>query len=617
MSVGDKILIETVLNVGRENTDQDVVVEEAVLADLTANQILESVASCVNVIVAAAASVPTDGLARPSSAPPPPPFSSVIPPASMSARFNMGTKCAQYCLELGYPDKNLGYQAFLYSNDEKELRNVFMFLVDKLPKETQVPDFKEVDFKDEVKHQVASQISNQLESEWRAPPVTQNVDVKRVECDEFCSCELCLDDDEVGDVMSILPSETWASYMAAGSSGSRKIQMNKSTPTAAGLNPNVGNVNQELIDNQPQKTYDIDDSPIEKVDQLPVNQNGLIESRSESNCDINDSADGQQQQGYAKAEQVEIDALNEERIALEKEIEELKAAYRTTRDKNGEVKSAIEEGQALITEMSADLEKETQASEKRDKLLSLLPECDENQAKMAAIVKKNKDKLADLRSQWQQHQQQLEEEHDQLCAQIAAMEETSSRQLSRREVLTNQMGEFSEQIRVKEAMEAKCVKELKKASKSYVPRSSYTMQIMDILKNVTRQRSETSKVIEDIKRTQNDINLLEGKLYRTYVDVDAKVFNLARQDGQLVPTYRILASIHKNIEEIIECIRQTGQTKRSARTANDQADVERAKNVGLNIKQLSRDLKQVKAENKQLRDKIAAAAATTEAETPN
>merc|ERR1719259_489264 len=42
---------------------------------------------------------------------------------------------------------------------------------------------------------------------------------------------------------------------------------------------------------------------------------------------------------------------------------------------------------------------------------------------------------------------------------------------------------------------------------------------------------------------------------------------------------------HQRCEKIIECIRQTGQLKLAARTANDQADVERAKNIAANINQ--------------------------------
>ena len=105
--------------------------------------------------------------------------------------------------------------------------------------------------------------------------------------------------------------------------------------------------------------------------------------------------------------------------------------------------------------------------------------------------------------------------------------------MSNHKTLAQQVANYEEQIRLKEIMLVKYTKELAKSSSgagnqpNSACRSNHTRQIMEILKNVTRQRSETTNVIADIKLTQNDINLLEGKLYRTYVDADAKVFNVS------------------------------------------------------------------------------------------
>ena len=49
---------------------------------------------------------------------------------------------------------------------------------------------------------------------------------------------------------------------------------------------------------------------------------------------------------------------------------------------------------------------------------------------------------------------------------------------------------------------------------------------MDILNNVTKQKNETKKVIEEIQTVQKDINMQEGKLSRTYADTDHLLFEL-------------------------------------------------------------------------------------------
>ena len=44
--------------------------------------------------------------------------------------------------------------------------------------------------------------------------------------------------------------------------------------------------------------------------------------------------------------------------------------------------------------------------------------------------------------------------------------------------------------------------------------------------------------------TQSDINLLEGKLYRTYVEADSRIFEFAKTDTQMIPGYKVTFKWH-------------------------------------------------------------------------
>ena len=55
---------------------------------------------------------------------------------------------------------------------------------------------------------------------------------------------------------------------------------------------------------------------------------------------------------------------------------------------------------------------------------------------------------------------------------------------------------------------------------------------------------------------------------------------------------------------MIESIRQTGLAKRNTRTLIDAIHVEKAKQVDENIKQLTKDIQQIKNENKTLKQQI-------------
>ena len=131
-----------VISISRSDDESPEEEQFSRLSDFSTEYVLESVARLVNLITAE-----QDGEAL---------FKRVKPPPSMSARwvvnvtflmnilninaraslrYNMGAKLAEAIVDMGYRGgEEIGYQTFLYGT-EKDLRNIFMFLLDKLPKE--------------------------------------------------------------------------------------------------------------------------------------------------------------------------------------------------------------------------------------------------------------------------------------------------------------------------------------------------------------------------------------------------------------------------------------------------------------------------------------------------
>ena len=94
------------------------------------------------------------------------------------------------------------------------------------------------------------------------------------------------------------------------------------------------------------------------------------------------------------------------------------------------------------------------------------------------------------------------------------------------DTLKGQLENTKKQVEKQDLIIAKLKKQLDQAPKEYLPRSEYTKKIMDILNNVSKQKKETSKIIEEIRFIQKDINSLEGKLSRTYADADHILFEV-------------------------------------------------------------------------------------------
>jgi len=441
-----------------------------------------------------------------------------------------------------------------------------------------------------------------------------------VEHDDFCSCEQCMYA-EVDDIVDHLPRETRAAYYAKKEreKALRESQLNSSNETNDTIttsfyqkpqNKEIKQVPSPPDEKLPPSSLSIramirkleDESVVldEKVED--IHQEHVTNNDEKGECEEalhpDDASDDHVPSPPCEIDHDEMNRLYQEKRHLEEEIESLQAQYLEIHGQKMERRSNIDEGQDLIDELKSQVEDETSANEKRKKLLTLLPDRETNLEKMSQIVLKNKDKLAGMRQRWAKVESELESDYISLCRTIEQKQKDEHEQLAARDSLLKQITDYEDHIRHKEVMLVKYTKELDKQPTHGLARSNYTQQIMDALNTVAKQRKDTSRVIVDIKSTQNDINLLEGKLYRTYVEADAKVFNMAKvDDGQLRRTYRHLAETYKIIEEIIETIRQTGQVKRSRRTVEDQTATERAKNVESISKQLIADLKQIRAEN--------------------
>jgi len=319
----------------------------------------------------------------------------------------------------------------------------------------------------------------------------------------------------------------------------------------------------------------------------------------------------------------ELESLKKRKLEMEAEVEIAQSESNETRNEVLKIRHQQDEVDKTISMLKEKLETENKASEKRRQLLSLLgPNSKENQEKLEAIVGKTKSKIVSLHEAWEQRQQELNEESEQLNRLLEQLKAETEQYENERHHFKSDEDKIRSAINEKEILESKYLKDVmskygnidvsnisldannSNENQSFVPRSSYTDQIMDILKNVARQKEETARVIEDIKMTQSDINLLEGKLYRTYVEADSRIFEFAKGDNQMIPGYKMLAELHKKSDAMIESIRQTGIAKRNIRSLNDSIHAERAKKIDESVRQLTNDLQQIKNENRELKEQF-------------
>jgi hypothetical protein len=259
------------------------------------------------------------------------------------------------------------------------------------------------------------------------------------------------------------------------------------------------------------------------------------------------------------------------------------------------IKTMIEEGeqQALLNT------KEEDSYRIKKGTLDLLPQADENIAKLKGLIQANSDRIVKLVGKWEEIRAPLVAELRELKSKSDLTEIQSQELLEEIRMLRERMKEIADETKYKDDLYKQLVGEYERMSKD-TSRSSYTKRIMEIIANIKKQTEEINKILKDTKHVQKEINQLSGKLDRVFQVTDEQVFKDAKKDEARRTAYKLLASIRDNSGKVVETIKETGQIKREQRDLEEQIDKESSKKVVANLEKINSDLQQMKKENSQL-----------------
>merc|ERR1712156_700175 len=295
----------------------------------------------------------------------------------MSARYNLASKMAEILTNLDYPSQDLGYQTFLYSS-ENELRKLFEFLIDKLPKEQNADigeDQDELDVK-KVRHKEISEALSPSK-----PLKTEN---EIFETESFSSWDVEEMKDE--ELFKLLPKETRAAAIDA------RIKMN----ALVQQNEELKQQNVETVSDLPSETRS---SEAEVVTDGIQNERVLLSSNLEKDM-VNESKENERKiqderktQELKRKEQdaeekAKLEALKNRKETLQKEIEALQNDYKKS------VKTLKKNKVEIITQnekfktLQIEKEEKEKSLEKRKKIMELMPSGEENLQKLREIIAK-------------------------------------------------------------------------------------------------------------------------------------------------------------------------------------------------------------------------------------
>ncbi|XP_022798285.1 coiled-coil domain-containing protein 22 homolog [Stylophora pistillata] len=638
----DNIIIHTLRQIGCDMSE-----DVSSLKEFTTAMIVAATSKCLHMI--------KEDLQIPS-----------VLPASMSSKFRLGTALANACQEVGYGGE-IGYQTFLYSN-EADIRKLFMFLVEHLPKESSESAGEPLGSSVMLQRRISAELSKRLKRPWTPsfckkdsiswsgtkPQVWHKEGARSVR--RFHACPLRVPEG-LGDLTKKIPKDLKAYY-------SNSMPLITSQPSCRqDVAPSVleANAISVTLDNEWENEWNQSGlaSRLSKEEYLAQKRERLekkikqhvkselqrANQKAAANGDLSeivsslsDKASGTsapskgsrfthtEQLQFAQDEQKaaamaglteegppKVDTEEEMRKKREEELEALQS-------KLGELNAGIERDELGIKKSLAGIQQanEQVAGQKtkntdqeevykvNKRTMDLLPDAENNIAKLQSVVDSSAQRLVNLAQQWEKHRAPLIDQYRELKQLNANRVSEAQKELEEIRSLREKMKEVADEARGKEELHKELIAEYETLGKD-VNRSAYTRRILEIVGNIKKQKEEINKILIDTKDLQKEINQLSGKLERTFAVTDELIFRDAKNDESCRKAYKYLASLHENCKELIQSVEETGSIVREIRDLEDQIEMKSQKNTATNLERITADYKQMKEENNALAKKLKAA----------
>uniref|UniRef100_A0A673M702 Coiled-coil domain-containing protein 22 n=1 Tax=Sinocyclocheilus rhinocerous TaxID=307959 RepID=A0A673M702_9TELE len=535
----DRILIHSLRQAGTD-IDEDV----QSVKQFTSELIVEAVVKCLRVIDPALG----NGLSH------------LLPPG-MSARFRLGMSLAQACQDVGFKGE-IGYQTFLYSS-EPEIRSLFMFLVEKLPRESAEALDQPAGKSALLQRAIAAQIKVQLSVPWL--PLSCRLPIHRKTQVHHHAYIL------KSRAKAYMQNSTFEIHLEYRSRKKARLQKRieeqlraaaqprpdthgatRSTSDLAELLQSFGGASTggDVLTKGTRFTH-TEKFTFTQVPQMAAAASALPSSH-------------QSEEDLKAQQEAELSALQQQLQQLSVQMDEV----------GGDIKQLTVSIQQVMTK-------------KRKRIL----------------VEASSKRVVHLASQWEKHRVPLIDEHRRLKELCSNRESESSRKLSEIKDLHDKIRQSAEEAKKKESLHKQLQTEYETLSKD-VSRSAYTMRILEIVGNIKKQKEEITKILSDTKELQKEINSLTGKLDRTFAVTDELVFKDAKKDESVRKSYKYLAALHENCTQLIQTIEDTGTIMREIRDLEEQIETENGKRTVSNLEKILEDYKAIRQENSALAEKI-------------
>ncbi|GFU96946.1 coiled-coil domain-containing protein 22 homolog [Trichonephila clavipes] len=560
-------------------------------------------------------------------------------PPNMSARYRLGSTLAAICTELGYKGE-IGYQTFLYSN-ETDLRKIFLFLVENLPKETEKALDEPLNITSLIIKEACSFLTRSLNYPWLPhyckgdvenegryllktplyslgkfqPTIlfrpSNYVHIKNKgeylkHCENFV--QLVSKQVNLGPLLlsSVLETNTldYVKQLRSESNQDDLTSVLNRKELVSQKREKINKVINEHLLQALQQSKHISSNLDETIKKSSVETRSsrfthslelqFTPDKKENTASLSvpTAKAGDTEEDMQKKREAEIKELQQKLDSLTTKLENLHLENKNYEATSQNVLEQIKKEQETIDDL-----KERYRVKKCT--LSLLPDAETNIEKLQAVIDASSQRLVSLANQWEQHRVPLIDQYRELRELSSRRVNETQRKLEEIKVLREKIKSLGVEARQKEEMHKHLVTAYEKLTKD-VSRCAYTRRIMEIVGNIKKQKAEIDKVLLDTRNVQKEINKLSGKLERTFTVTDELIFKDAKKDEAIRRAYKYLAALHENCNQLVVIVEETGAIAREIRELEDQIEQENQKKVAATLERITSDYKQMQQENASL-----------------
>lgn len=179
-----------------------------------------------------------------------------------------------------------------------------------------------------------------------------------------------------------------------------------------------------------------------------------------------------------------------------------------------------------LDEKNAEKEEEYKT---RKKVLDLLPDAENNIARLKEIVESSSKRIQALAAKWEARRGELMATYRQLRHSQGDAEAAAKVQLEKIKDIRAEMKEIAEGAKDKDATIKQLAANLESVQ-DQMGRTSYTRRIMELVRNIGKQKADIEKVLIDTRAIQKDISQLEEKITRIHVETEEMIFKSTKKD---------------------------------------------------------------------------------------